>query len=164
MLRMMLLGLLIPLGVGVLAAMELKTPARSAAVPVRPVAEIAAGISEPRGALAKADRLEKGDRLEVTTASIETPAQPALVDERNSSPEGTSVGPSEPPRMMNPHRHDSKPKKVTTAPSPKSKPKKAEVKRTTTTERRKAAGNNEPCRLGAFGGLLKALGSADCEI
>ena len=53
MLRMMLLGLLIPLGVGASAAMELKTPARSAAVPVRPVAEIAAGISEPRGALAR---------------------------------------------------------------------------------------------------------------
>lgn len=164
MLRMMLLGRLIPLGVGVLAAMELKTPARSAAVPVRPVAEIAAGISEPRGALAKADPLEKGDRLEVAAASIEIPAQAALVDERNSSPEGASVGPSEPPRMMNPHRHDPKPKKVTTAPSPKSKPKKAEVERTTTTERRKAAGNTEACRLGAFGGLLKALGSADCEI
>jgi len=72
MLRMMLLGLLIPLGVGVLAAMELKTPARSAAVPVRPVAEIAAGISEPRGALAKADRLE------VTYARHETPSQSTL--------------------------------------------------------------------------------------
>ncbi len=164
MLRMMLLGLLIPLSVGVLAAMELETPARSAAVPVRPVAEIAAGISKPRGALAKADRLEKGDRLEVAAASLETPAQPALVDERNSPPEGTSVGPSEPPRVINPHRHDPKPKKVTTAAAPKSKPRKAEVKRTTTTERRKAAGNTEPCRLNAFGGLLKALGSADCEI
>ena len=157
MLRMMLLGLLIPLGVGVLAAMELKTPARSAAVPVRPVAEIAAGISEPRGALAKADRLE------VAAASIETPALPAFVHERNSPLEGTSVGPSEPPRVINPHRHDPKAKKVTAAASPKSKPKKAEVKRTTTTERRKAAGNTEPCRLSAFGGLLKALGSADCE-
>ena len=164
MLRMMLLGLLIPLGVGVLAVMELKTPARNAAVPVRPVAEIAASISEPSGALVEADRLEKGDRLEVAAASIETPAQPALVDERNSPPEGTSVGPSEPPRVINPHRHDPKPKKVTTAAAPKSKPKKAEVKRTTTTERRKAAGNTEPCRLSAFGGLLKALGSADCEI
>jgi hypothetical protein len=164
MLRMMLLGLLIPLGVGVLAAMELKTPARSAAVPARPVAEISVGISEPRGALAKAGRLEKGDRLEVAAASIETTAQPALVDERNSPPEGTSVGPSEPPRMINPHRHDPKPKKVTTAAAPKSKPKKADVKRTTTTERGKAAGNTEPCRLTAFGGLLKALGSAGCEI
>jgi len=66
--------------------------------------------------------------------------------------------------VINPHRHDPKPKKVTTAAAPKSKPRKAEVKRTTTTERRKAAGNTEPCRLNAFGGLLKALGSADCEI
>ena len=158
MLRMMMLGLLIPLGVGVLAAMELKTPARSAAVPVRAVGEIAAGISEPRGALAKADRLE------VAAASIETPAQSALVDERNSLPEGNSVGSSEPPRMINRHRHDPKPKKPTTAAAPKSEPKKADVKLTTTSERRKAAGNTEPCRLSAFGGLLKALGSADCEI
>jgi hypothetical protein len=158
MLRMMLLGLLIPLGVGVLAAMELKTPARSAAVPVRPVAEIAASSSEPRGELAKADRLE------LAVASNETPAQPALIDERNSLPEGTSVGPSEPPKVINPHRHDPKPKKVTTADAPKSKPKKVDVKRTTTSERRKAAGNTEPCRLSAFGGLLKALDSADCEI
>jgi hypothetical protein len=158
MLRMMMLGLLIPLGVGVLAAMELKTPARSAVVPVRPVAEIAAGISEPRGALAKADRLE------VAAARIETPAQPALVDERNSLPEGTSVGPSEPRRVINRLRHDPKPKKVTNATAPKSKAKKADVKRTTTSEGRKAAGNTEPCRLSAFGGLLKALGSADCEI
>ena len=162
MLRMMLLGLLIPLGVGVLAAMELKTQARSAAVPIRPVARIAAGISEPRDVLV--DRLEKGDRLEVAAASIETPAQPALVHERNSPPEGTSVGTSEPPRVINPHRLDPKPKKVTTAPSPKSKPKKAEVKRTTTTERRKAAGNTEPCRLSAFGGLLKALNAVGCKI
>ena len=158
MLRMMLLGLLIPLGVGVLAAMELKTPARSAAVPVRPAAEIAASSSEPRGALAKADRLE------LAVASNETPAQPALIDERNSLPEGTSVGPSEPPKVINPHRHAPKPKKVTTADAPKSKPKKADVKRIATSERRKAAGNTEPCRLSAFGGLLKALDSADCEI
>ena len=133
-------------------------------MPVRTVAEIAAGISEPRGALAKADRLEKVGRLELAAAIIETPEQPALVDEPNSSPEGTSVGPSEPPRVINRHRHDPKPKKVTTAAAPKSNPKKAEFMRTTTTERRKAAGNTEPCRLRAFGGLLKALGSADCEI
>jgi hypothetical protein len=164
MLRMMLLGLLIPLGVGVLAAMELKTPARSAVVPVRPVAETGAGNSEPRFALARTDRLEKADRLEVAAASIAAPAQPAPVDEPNSAPEVTSVVPSDPPRVINRHRHDPKPKKVTTAAASKSKLKKADVKRTTTPERRKAAGNSEPCRLSAFGGLLKALGSAECEI
>lgn len=58
MLRMVLLGLLIPLGVGVLAAMELRTPPRTAAAVVQPLAETTVGISDSHGALAKADRLE----------------------------------------------------------------------------------------------------------
>jgi len=78
MLRMVLLGLLIPLGVGVLAAMELRTPPRTAAAVVQPLAETTVGISDSHGALAKADRLE------ITAASSETPAQPALVDEHIS--------------------------------------------------------------------------------
>jgi len=187
MLRMMMLGLLIPLGVGVLAAMELNTPARSVAVPVRPVAEIEAGISEPRAALAKADqpkkvdqsekadqfeqpdqyekpdRVGKADRLEIAAASSATPAQPALVDERKSPPRGISVGSSEPPKVINRHRHDPKPKKVAAA-APASKPKKADVKRAAISERRNAAGNAETCRLSAFGGLRRALGLAGCEI
>ena len=72
MLRMVLLGLLIPLGVGVLAAMELRTPPRSAVAFVQPLAETAVDISDSHGALAKADRLE------IAAASSETPAQPAL--------------------------------------------------------------------------------------
>ena len=72
MLRMMLLGLLIPLGVGVLAAMELKTPARNAVVVVQSPAETTVGISDSHRALAKADRLE------IAAASSEAPAQPAL--------------------------------------------------------------------------------------
>ena len=44
MLRMVLLGLLIPLGVGFLAAMELRTPPRSAVVVVQPLAETTVGI------------------------------------------------------------------------------------------------------------------------
>ena len=58
MLRMVLLGLLIPLGVGVLAAMELRTPPRTAAAVVQPHAETTVGNSNSHGALAKADRLE----------------------------------------------------------------------------------------------------------
>jgi hypothetical protein len=164
MLRMVLLGLLIPLGVGVLAAMELKTPARSAAVAVQPVAETTAGISDSRGALAKADRLEKVDRLEIAAASSETPAQSKLVDERTSPSEGISTGGSEKPRVVNRHRHDPKPKKVATAAPPKSKARKVEIKRTAIAERRKPAGDTESCRLSAFGGLRRALNSADCEI
>ncbi len=163
MLRMVLLGLLIPLGVGVLAAMELKTPARSVAVPVQPIAGIAAGTSEPGTALSRGDRLEKADRLEIAAASSETPAQPVVVGER-IAPSEISVGSSEPPRVINRHRHDPKPKKVVAAAAPKSKPKKADAKPTAISERRKAAGNTGSCRLTAFGGLLKALGSADCEI
>jgi len=157
MLRMVLLGLLIPLGVGVLAAMELRTPPRSAVAVVQPVAETAVDISDSHGALAKADRLE------IAAASSETPAQPVVVGER-IAPSEISVGSSEPPRVINRHRHDPKPKKVVAAAAPKSKPKKADAKPTAISERRKAAGNTGSCRLTAFGGLLKALGSADCEI
>ena len=158
MLIMVLLGLLIPLGVGVLAAMELRTPPRSAVAVVQPVAETAVDISDSHGALAKADRLE------IAAASSETPAQPALVDERISPSEGITVGSSEPPRVINRHRHDPKSKKVVTAALPKSKPKPTVIKRTTISERSKAANNTEPCRLSAFGGLRKALNSVDCEI
>jgi hypothetical protein len=138
MLRMMLLGLLIPLGVGVLAAMELRTPARNAVVVVQSLAETTVGISDSHGALAKADRLE------ITAASSEAPAQPALehdpekwvpvfrkdhaqikeierdddsrkrhhalIDERISPSEGISIGFSEPPRVISRHRHEPKSK------------------------------------------------------
>ena len=86
MLRMVLVGLLIPLGVGVLAAMELRTPPRTAAAVVQPLAETTVGISESRGVLAKADRLE------TTYAKSETPAQSALVNERISPSEPTAIG------------------------------------------------------------------------
>ena len=190
MLRMMLLGLLIPLGVGVLAAMELRTPARNAVVVVQSPAETTVGISDSHGVLAKADRLE------VAAASSEAPAQPApehdpekwvpvfpsdkrgtglrgdhaLIDEPSSPSEGISIGSSEPPRVINRHRHEPKSKhqpkskKITAAARPKSKPKATDIKRTIISERRKAASDTEPCRLSAFGGLRKALNSVDCEI
>jgi hypothetical protein len=194
MLRMVLLGLLIPFGVGILAAMELRTPPRSAVAVVQPVAETTVGISDSHGALAKADRLE------ITAASSEMAAQPApahdpekwvpvlpvfrkdhaqikeierdddskkshhaLVDERISTSEGIRIGPSEPPRVINRHRHDPKSRKVATAALPKSKPKATDIKRTTISERSKTS-DTEPCRLSAFGGLRKALNSVDCEI
>ena len=155
MLRMMLLGLLIPLGVGVLAAIELRTPPCTAIAVVQPQPTI--GIADSHGALAKADRLE------IAAASGETPAQPSLVDERISPSEGMSIGSSEPPRVINHHRHHPKSKKGAAA-FPKSKPKETDIKRTTISERSKAASDTEPCRLSAFGGLRKALNSTDCEI
>jgi hypothetical protein len=178
MLRMMLLGLLIPCGVGVLAAMELKTPPRTLATAGQPVAETTVGISDSHGALPKADRLD------VTYAGGETPPQPDPVDERIAPTEAAAVGPPEPPMIINRHWHDPKPKKVTTAalskPKPKiaalakSKPKTAniktaniktaDIKRTAISDRSKAAGDTESCRLSAFGGLRKALNLSGCEI
>jgi hypothetical protein len=67
MLRMVLLGLLIPLCVGVLAAMELRTSPRTAVAVVQPLAETTVGISDSHGALAKAGQLE------ITYAKSETP-------------------------------------------------------------------------------------------
>jgi len=88
----------------------------------------------------------------------------ALVDERISPSEDIRIGSSAPPRVINRHRHDPKSKKVATAALPKSKPKAIDIKRTAISERSKGAGDSEPCRLSAFGGLRKALNSVDCEI
>lgn len=158
MLRMVLLGLLIPLGVGVLAAMELRTPPHTAVTVVQPLAETTVGVSDSQGALAKADRLE------VTYAKSETPAPPAPVDEPISPPEAPAIASSEAPRIINRQRHDPKPRKVITAALPRSKPKTADIRRTTIPERSKVADHTESCRLSAFGGLRKALNSVDCEI
>jgi hypothetical protein len=156
MLRMASLGLLIPLGVGVLSAMELRTPRRSAIAVVQPLAEPNADISDSHEALAKADRLE------VAAVSSEKPAQAALVDERIAPPEEVSIGSPEPPRPI--ARLNPKSKKVTTAARLKLKPKATVIKRTAIFQRSKSVSDTEPCRLKAFGGLRKALNSADCEI
>jgi hypothetical protein len=158
MLRMALLGLLILLGVGVLSAMEFRTPPRSAVTIVQPHAEPNAGISDSHDALAKADRLE------VAAVSNETPAQAVLIDEGIALPEDISIGSSEPPRPIIRYRHNPKSKKVATAARPKSGPKATVTKRTSISQRSKAASDTEHCRLKAFGGLSKAFNSTDCEI
>jgi hypothetical protein len=158
MLRMVLLGVLIPLGVGALAAMELRTPRRTLVTAFQPPAETTVGISDSHAALAKADRLE------ITYARSETPTQPDLVDERTSPSEATTIGSLEAQKITNLHRHYPKTKKVTTAALTKSKPKTTDIKRTAMPDGSKAVGDAEPCRLKAFGGLRKALNSSDCEI
>jgi hypothetical protein len=154
MLRMMLLGLLIPLGVGALAAMELRTPPRTVVAVVQPPAETTVGISDPHDALAKADRLE--------IAKSETPAQPGVADERIAPSKAITIGSREAPRIINRHRHDPKTRKA--AAVAKSKPKTTDIKRAAIPDRSKTAGDTEPCRLSAFGGLRKALNSSGCEI
>ncbi len=158
MLRMMLLGLLIPLGVGVLAAMELRTPPRTTVAVVQPLAETTVGISDSRGALAKADRLE------ITYAKTETPTPPSLVDEGPSPSEAPPIVAPEAPRIISRHWHDPKAKKVATPALPKSKPKATDIKRAAIPDRSKADSSIESCRLSAFGGLRKALNLSGCEI
>jgi hypothetical protein len=75
-----------------------------------------------------------------------------------------TIGSSEVPKIINHHPHDPKTKKVNTAVLPKSKPETTDIKRTAVPDRSKAAGDTEPCRLSAFGGLRKALNLSGCEI
>lgn len=154
MLRMVLVGLLIPLGVGILAAMELKTPPRAAVAVVRPPATTRISVSH--------DALAKADQLEIPDAKSATPTRPTLVDDRISPSEVT--GPSEAPRMINRHRHALKSKKVTAAALLKSKPRTADIKRSSIPKRLLTVSNAPLCRLDAFGGLRKALNLAGCEI
>ncbi|MBR0925766.1 hypothetical protein JQ561_04050 [Bradyrhizobium diazoefficiens] len=157
MLRMALLGLLILLSVGMLSAMELSAPPRRAAAIVQPPAE-SIGIS------AAHDALEKADRLEVAAVSSAVPMAPTSVG-TPVAPQDVHVGSSAPAPIV---RQRNKPKPVATAERPKSKPKPkptaAVVKRTANVQRAKAASESESCRLKAFGGLLKALNLARCEI
>ncbi|MBR0812641.1 hypothetical protein JQ544_13975 [Bradyrhizobium diazoefficiens] len=157
MLRMALLGLLILLSVGMLSAMELSTPPRRSAAIVQPPAE-SAGIS------ATHDALEKADRLEVAAISSAMPMAPTSVD-TPVAPQDVHVGSPAPAPIV---RQRNKPKSVATAepprPKPKPKPTAAVVKRTANVQRAKAASESESCRLKAFGGLLKALNLARCEI
>ena len=163
MLRMVLLGFLILLGVGVLSAMELRTPPRSAVAIVQPPAEPT--FAEPNADVSDShDALPKADRLEVSAASSETPEQTASIDQGPALPDDTSIGSPEPPRPIARHPHNPKSKKVTTAAHPKSEPKATVTKRTAISQGPKAASDTEPCRLKAFGGLRKALNSDDCEI
>ncbi|WP_407158419.1 hypothetical protein [Bradyrhizobium sp. STM 3557] len=163
MLRMVLPGFLILLGVGVLSAMELRTPARSTAAIIQPVNEPTDDISDSHDALAKADRLD------VAAMSSKAPEQAVRKDEGVARPEDIRIaseniglGSLEPPKPIARHRHT--PKKVTTVARPKSEPKASVVRRTAISQPSKAASDTEPCRLAAFGGLRKALNSADCEI
>jgi len=154
MLRMALLGLVILLSVGMLSAMELSAPPRRAVAIVQPPAEQSARISASHDALAKADRLE------IAAAGGAMPAE-AASGENPVAPQDVHVGSSAPAPIVRP-RHDAKTK--ATAERPKPKPKVTVVKRTANVQRARAAGETEPCRLKAFGGLLKALNLTGCEI
>src|SRR4051794_19493364 len=75
MLRLVLFGMLIPLSVGVLAAMELRTPPRLGAAVNEPAIETVA-LPDSVSVLAKTDRLD------VAYASTDTPTPPPQVEDR----------------------------------------------------------------------------------
>jgi outer membrane biosynthesis protein TonB len=152
MLRMALLGLLILFSVGVLSAMELSAPPRRVVATVQPLAERSANISASYDASAKADRLEvaaASSAMPTEAASVENPGAPQDIHVRSPAP------------IV---RHRPDPKTIAAAKPPKPKPKPIVVKRTANVQRAKAASETEPCRLKAFGGLLKALNLTRCEI
>jgi outer membrane biosynthesis protein TonB len=156
MLRMALLGLLILFSVGVLSAMELSAPPRRVVATVQPLAERSANISASYDASAKADRLEvaaASSAMPTEAASVENPGAPQDIHVRSPAPE---------PIVR--HRPDPKTIAAAKPPKPKPKPKPIVVKRTANVQRAKAASETEPCRLKAFGGLLKALNLTRCEI
>ena len=157
MLRMVLFGMLIPLSVGVLAAMELRTAPRREATVSQPGVETIA-IPDSLGALAKTDRLND------TYASNDTPGPPPQVDDRIST---SQIATSNAPETLRPiNRHPPVPKltKVPAAALPKPRQRTANVGRAAVTERRKVGTDTAPCRLSAFGGLRKALDLSGCEI
>ena len=154
MLRMALLGLLILLSAGVLSAMELSAPPRRAAAMAQPPAEQSADIPASHDALAKADRLE------VAAVSGAMPTQADSV-EKPVAPQDVHVGSSAPASVI---RQRNKPKPIAAARPRDPKRKAIIVKRTSNVQRAKTAGETEPCRLKAFGGLLKALNLTGCEI
>jgi len=112
MLRMVLLGMLIPLSVGVLAAMELRTPPRRGAAISQPGVETVA-IPDSLGTLAKTDRLK------VTYASTDTPAPPPQVDDRISTSQTAPSNAPETVRSINRHPLVPKLTKVPAAALPK---------------------------------------------
>ncbi|RXH22502.1 MULTISPECIES: hypothetical protein [Bradyrhizobium] len=154
MLKMALLGLLILLSAGVLSAMELSAPPRRAVAIAPPLAEQGASVS------ASHDALPKADRLDVAAVSSAMPTQVAPVD-NSVAPRDIQVGSTTPEPVV---RHRRNAKTIAAAERPKPKPKAIVAKRTTNVQGAKAAGETEPCRLKAFGGLLKALNLTGCEI
>ncbi|WP_128928260.1 hypothetical protein [Bradyrhizobium guangxiense] len=154
MLKMALLGLLILLSAGVLSAMELNAPPRRTVAITQPRAEQSAGTS------ASHDALPKADRLDIAAASSAMPTQAAPVDD-HIAPQVIQAGSSTPQQIVR-QRRDAKTN--ATAERPKPKPKAPVAKRAANVPRAKSASETEPCRLKAFGGLLKALNVTGCEI
>jgi len=113
---MLLVGLLIPLFVGVLVAMESRTPTHDARVASQPLVESMTDVSDSHDALAKADRLD------VAVRGGEAAAQPAPLEEYLSRLDVVGAGSSEPPMPIDRQRHGPKSNKVAIVARSNSKP------------------------------------------
>ena len=163
MLRLLFLGLLMLLGVGVLSAMELRTPPRRTVAIVQSPAEPSARISPSHDALTKADRLEvAAASRETPTSSSERPTQTALIGERIAPAEEVRIGSPEPSKPL--ARPRQNPDRIGAAARPRPKPKARVIKRTVISQPSKVISQTEHCRREAFGGLRKALNITGCEI
>ena len=157
MLRMILFGMLIPLSVGVLAAMEIRTSPRHGAAVSQPGSETVA-IPDSLAALAKTDRLD------VAYASTDTPAPPPQIDNRIATSQTATSKVPETLRPITRHPPVLQLTKVPAAALPKSRLRTANIRRAAITERQKIGTGTMSCRLSAFGGLRKALDFSGCEI
>ncbi|MDI1262513.1 MAG: hypothetical protein PS018_04560, partial [bacterium] len=184
MLRMLLVGLLIPLGIGVLTVMELNTPPRKVAAAEPPTIAMTTDAASPANVLAKTDRLEVASlhreismtettRIEATRVEpipAAAPAAPVARAEEPAPPPAARPSPVAKAPAIAPRRAEArpkpvaKPKKVETSAVGKPRPKIAEIKHPPVPERPKAVANAESCRLSAFGGLRKALNMSSCEL
>ena len=153
----MLRAALILVGLSTLAIMELETPPRTTKTASEPLAQSTVGMSESRGTLTKADRLE------IPYAKNEPPAQPISSVEPMTPPDVTPIIPQQASNKIDQHRRGANEKKVVVA-KPKPRPKHPESKKAAKTDRSKATIEIKSCRPNAFDGLLKALDIAPgCE-
>lgn len=184
MLRMLLVGLLIPLGIGVLTVMELNTPPRKVAAAEPPTIPMTTGVASPANVSAKTDRLEvaslhrevpvtETSRIEATRVEpipAAAPAPPVARAEEPAPPPAAKPAPVTRTPATAPRHGEArpkpvaKPKKVETSAVAKPTPKITEIKHPPDPERPKAVANTESCRLSAFGGLRKALNLPGCEL
>jgi hypothetical protein len=153
----MMRAVLILVGLSTLAIMELETPPRTTKVTREPIAQSTVGISESRGTLTMADRLE------IRYLQYDAPVQPISTFERMTPSDVTAIIPQQAPNIIDPHRRGAKEKKVVVV-KPKPRPKHPELKKPAKTDWAKATIEIKPCRPNAFDGLLKALNLAPgCE-
>jgi hypothetical protein len=147
---MRMVGLVLLICGGTVAAIELGTPTSAKKGIEEPHAQTIPGMSDSW------DTLTKADRLEISYRRDELPTQPISLDERIPSLGSTSMPPQESRKVVNRHPHNPNAKKIAVV-LPKRRPKKIDSKRVTAADRPKSAMELKPCRPTPLDSLLKML-------